>query len=564
MKLSVAQKIGNRLRQGWASRINAARIKQIADQVVEQSRPSANQKPVVIFNASARLTGMSLNAAFSLLTGWSLRLTGVPVVHFVCRAGMSYCVQGTNRQDYTKPPPCAGCIHQSDQLFRGAQVHWFSYEPNEGLAAKLEGFDIEGLMAFEYELPWNGSEVGGRQSGVELKTPIPLGKLVLPSIRWALRCHHLPDDQPTRSLYREYILSAYHVACQFSQLLVTQQPSVAIIFNGVMYPEAVARWVARQEGVVVITHEVGFTPFSAFFTDGEATAYPIQIPDEFDLSPAQQARLDEYLEQRFQGKFTMAGIRFWPEMKGLDASFLERLRQSGTSQVVPVFTNVIYDTSQVHANTIFEHMFAWLDAILPVIQVHPETLFVIRAHPDEMRPGTRKQSRESVRDWVERNKISKLPNVIFVDSQEYLSSYELIQRAKFLMVYNSSIGLEATLMGTPVLCAGKARYTQIPTVFLPASIEDFNSMVESFLTIEKVELPPEFIPNARKFLYYQLYKASLPFEDFLQNMPRPGFVALKPFDWQQLLPKNSLALRTIQNGILYGSSFLLDEPDAAA
>ena len=107
-------------------------------------------------------------------------------------------------------------------------------------------------------------------------------------------------------------------------------------------------------------------------------------------------------------------------------------------------------------------MFAWLDSVLEIIRAHPETLFVIRAHPDEMRPGTAKQSRESVRSWVMQTKADKLPNVVFIDSQEYVSSYELIQRSKFVMVYNSSIGLEAALMGTPVLCGGTRPLHAIP------------------------------------------------------------------------------------------------------
>jgi len=85
------------------------------------------------------------------------------------------------------------------------------------------------------------------------------------------------------------------------------------------YPEAVTRWLAKARGLRVITHEVAMRPFTAFFTDGEATAYPIHIPDGFFLSAAQNARLDAYLAQRFQGDFSMAGIRFWPEMRELDA-----------------------------------------------------------------------------------------------------------------------------------------------------------------------------------------------------------------------------------------------------
>jgi hypothetical protein len=97
------------------------------------------------------------------------------------------------------------------------------------------------------------------------------------------------------------------------------------------------------------------------------------------MSPEQDARLDHYLEQRFQGNFSMAGIRFWPEMQSFSSDFWQRAEQF--KQIVPVFTNVIFDTSQGHANVVFEHMFAWLETVLEVIQAHPETFFIIRAHP---------------------------------------------------------------------------------------------------------------------------------------------------------------------------------------
>jgi len=246
----------------------------------------------------------------------------------------------------------------------------------------------------------------------------------------------------------------------------------------------------------------------------------------------------------------MAGIRFWPEMRGLDKAFLEKAAKF--RQVVPVFTNVIYDTSQVHANQVFPHMFAWLDAILEQIRQHPETLFVIRAHPDEMRPGTAKQSKESVRDWVARNGVNRLPNAVFIDSHEYVSSYELIQKAKFIVVYNSSIGMEAALMGAPVLCGGKARYTQYPMVFFPDTPEAFCQKLEAFLAADHIDVPPEFKRNARNFLYYQLFLTSLSFEDYLTEVRRKGYARLRSFPWQALLPENSPTLRVLVEGLADG------------
>jgi Capsule polysaccharide biosynthesis protein len=545
--------VSTRLRTRMAGWQNKQRIQRMARQVAEQAQPQPDRPPIVAFNASTRLTGLSLNAAFQLLTTWGLRLAGFPVVQFVCQSGLSRCVLGTDRDDFSNPPPCQPCIAQSQRLFSGAQAAWFSYQPDAALGEALEGLSIDQLSQFKYALLNN-------RTGETVK--IPLGQLVMPSIRWALRRHHLDDDPAHRFLLSEYIRSAFHTAREFNAVLEREKPAAVLVFNAAMYPEATARWVAHQHGLPVIAHEVGFQRLSAFFTLGQPTAYPMAIPSDFELDSVQNEQLDAYLEKRFQGQFTMAGIQFWPEMRGLDAAFLQHASQF--RQIVPVFTNVVYDTSQMHANVIFPHMFAWLDRVLEMIRSHPETLFVIRAHPDEMRPNSAKLSRESVRDWVHDNQVDQLPNAIFIDSQEYISSYELIQRSKFVMVYNSSIGLEAALMGSSVLCGGKARYTQYPIVYSPDSPEEYRKQAETFLAAGSGERKPapigapvEFQKNARRFLYFQLYRASLPFDNFLEVGPRQGFVSLKAFSWQELLPENSITMQILIDGILHGKPFLL-------
>ncbi|RPJ40572.1 MAG: hypothetical protein EHM21_14450, partial [Chloroflexi bacterium] len=143
---------------------------------------------------------------------------------------------------------------------------------------------------------------------------------------------------------------------------------------------------------------------------------------------------------------------------------------------------------------------------------------------------------------------------------QYFSSYELIQRSKFVMVYNSTIGLEAALMGAPVLCGGRARFTQLPIVFFPQSPEEYCRQAEAFLAADKIPVPPEFKRNARRFLYYQLYRTSLPFDDFIEeDGVWPGYVHVKNLDESAFDPRRSPVLKTIVDGILRGEEFLLDE-----
>jgi hypothetical protein len=516
-------------------------------QINAQFQPGQGEKPVLFFNASTRLVGMSLNAGFSLLTSMALRLQNIPVLHYVCQAGMSRCVLGTDRSDYQKPPPCRTCMHQSAWFFFSTPTVPFYYHEDVQLSETLRNLSLDQLMDFHFSA--SGGDQGHSQSS------LPLGALVLPSIRWVLRRHQLPDDEKTRFLYRQYLLSAHSLAQEFSTLLDNAQPQAVILFNGQFFPEATARWLSLQRGIRTITHEVGLQPFTAFFTTGEATAYPLHVPDDFELTPQQDERLDAYLGKRFQGQFSMAGVRFWPEIHGLDRDFLDKAEKF--TQIVPVFTNVVFDTSQPHSNVIFPHMFAWLDLVLEIIRKHPETLFIIRAHPDESRPG--KASQQSVSQWITQNQADSLPNLIFVDSDQPLSSYELIQRSKFVMVYNSTIGLEAAILGYPVLCAGRARFTQLPTVFFPNSAKQYAAHAEAFLEATQISIPPEFKRNARRFLYYQLYRSSLPFDEYLEEDGIwPGFVRLKDFPPKALMPSTSPAIKTILQGTLENGDFLLD------
>jgi len=541
-----------RIKRGLVRRLNNLKIAAMARKVSRQE-PQPSGAPVVFFKASTGIDDLSWNSGFHLLASWALRLQGVPVAYFACNAGMSKCVLGTNRDDVNKEMPCKSCVYQSRTLYMGLRsndfsrsgekatkvattwgAHWFEFQRDPHLATRISQLALQDLMNCEYQ-------------------NIPLGALCLPGLRWILRIQHLNDDEPTRYLLREYILSAWSVAQKFSRFLDETNPRAVIVFNGQFFPEATARWIAQKRGLRVITHEVGLQPATAFFTDGEATAYPIAIPESFEMNDEHNAKLDAYLAKRFQGDFTMAGIKFWADMKGLDESFLQKA--AGFKQIVPIFTNVIFDTSQPHANTVFEDMFDWLDLALEVIRQHRDTLFVIRAHPDELR--VRKASCETVAAWLEASGADKEPNVIFVGPKETLSSYELIQKSKFVMVYNSTIGLEASIMGAAVLCAGKARFTQYPTVFFPQTVEEVRRKMKEFLAADAIDVPLEFKRNARRFLYYQLFRTSLPFGEFLEPSVRTTQTRLKPFELEELARAD--AVKVIMEGVLEGGDFMLAE-----
>ena len=242
------------LRTRWDTTVNLARLGSLTRQVaaLAENHPGPH-RTAVVFNASTRLGNVSLNAAYSLLTAWALRLAGWRVVHFVCEAGMSRCLLGSSENDPNQLPPCQNCVATSQALYASAEVAGFSFQRNEALEGALVELSTTELAAFHYD-------------------GLPLGELVLPSVRWRMRRHHLDEDFATLLLFREFILSAYQVAIDFRNLIEREDPDLVLVFNGQMFPEAVVAHVARQRGIQTITHETGYQPYTVFMTTGDATS----------------------------------------------------------------------------------------------------------------------------------------------------------------------------------------------------------------------------------------------------------------------------------------------------
>ena len=81
--------------------------------------------------------------------------------------------------------------------------------------------------------------------------------------------------------------------------------------------------------------------------------------------------------------------------------------------------------------------------------------------------------------------------------------------------------------------------------------------MERFLAADTIDVPADFRRNARRFLYYQLFRTSLPFGEFLETGIRTTHARLKWFDPRDLL--KSPAIQTVTKSLLENGDFLLDE-----
>ena len=465
-----------------------AGVSAIEDEIaaVERRRPGA-RPPVVIVDLARATSRLTCHTATSRLIGWALRLAGQSAVYATCGRAVPQCLfSGANQWLPDVRPPCATCTHLQARWYPAHLTYTCTSRLGglAGLARAVEAAPLGDLLELEWE-------------------DLPLGRLCGPSARWLLRRHDLAADPGARALLQRFIMGAASLATSFRALIGELKPRALVVYNGAFYGEATVAAVARQHGVRVVSHEIGWVPGRMFIASDDATRYRIPLPEGYAPSAAEDIRFDEYLARRFRGDFRMGATRFWPEMLSLPPAL--QARMAGFQHVVTVFSNVVFDTSQIYANTVFDGMFAWLEATLELAAKRPETLFVVRAHPDEFL----KQSLETVASWLQQHPARGLPNVALIPADEYVSSYDLIRASKLVVVYNSTIGLEAMILGKPVVCGGHTRYLDATAAVQPKTPELYAEAIAQCLDAPPATLDDRDRERARRYMHYTYFKACL-------------------------------------------------------
>ena len=98
-----------------------------------------------------------------------------------------------------------------------------------------------------------------------------------------------------------------------------------------------------------------------------------------------------------------------------------------------------------------------------------------------------------------------------------------------------------------------------PYRLFPRSRKEYLDTLTKFLDADQIENPEFFRLNARKVLYSQLFRASLPFDQFLEDDGVwRGYVRLKKFSFEQVSPEKSSTIQVVLDGILNQQPFIRD------
>ncbi len=452
--------------------------------------------------------------------GSALRLRGASVAFITCGGGLDICDRVNVNEG--PPMPCRSCTKYVD--------------------AGVDAFDFQ---RFPLRAHWDSSDDGSWPELDALSTAqlddvefdgLPLGKLVQVPSKWFLLASRSDWDPLSPQTTRKFLLSARRVATALNRIFDEFQPDTVVMLSGLFSFESVALAICKQREIDGVTYERTYRPGHLIFRRN-APASHYEISEEWEehrstpLTVGESNELDTYLESRRASSHPI--YDFWKGAKDPSAE----TTGAGSGKTAVLFTNVTWDSAVIGRERAFGSIHDWLDGAIAAMTHRPADRLIIRVHPAESKM-TGKQTREPIMGYLAARYDPLPDNVLVIGPDEPINSYPLMEACDVGLALTSIVGLELSLLGKPVIVAGRPHYSERGFTLDAHSPDEFRR-----LFADAMARPNDHEPDlelARRYAYTFFFRATVAFNAVTE--PVPGLARLRSTDARELMPGASADL----------------------
>jgi len=319
------------------------------------------------------------------------------------------------------------------------------------------------------------------------------------------------------------VLSSYISKIRDMEVVVSENyPAIQrLAYLTILHYLSLKRWIEKNNIQKIILFNGRWDYYRAAFRIGQQLNIPVKvievlrpggyvekIDNEFPHSTAvRQAMIDDCWQNSplpLNEKMAIGSKFFERKSKGeeiVDVAYTQLQQKAKlptninlTKKVVTIFTSSddeFVAMGDDYTNPFFPNQSAGVGYVAALYAENfPDTQLVIRMHPNLK--GLEFGYINSVKALK-----GKYVNVFVEYPESEVDSYELMKVSEKIIVFGSSMALEATFAGKPVALLSKTYYSLADVAHFPNSLQDIPALLAS-------DLLPKPVENAIKFGYYYL------------------------------------------------------------
>jgi hypothetical protein len=269
----------------------------------------------------------------------------------------------------------------------------------------------------------------------------------------------LIDSDQDQAIYKLRLQRNRQAAASAYDLLVNGNYDVVIVPNGSILELGAVFRVATKLDIPVVTYEFGEQRGRIWLAQNDEvmrqdTTELWQAVGTIPLTSLERSEIEELFEARRGGRTWEHFNRKWQAVESEGAQRTRsKLGLDYQRPIVLLCTNVVGDSLALNRQVFTSGMAEWLRKTVKLLENMPDYQLVVRVHPGEMLGA----GHPSV-DIIKTALPAQPEHVVVVPPESPINSYDLIELAHLGLVYTTTIGLEMTMLGIPVIVAGETHY----------------------------------------------------------------------------------------------------------
>ena len=354
---------------------------------------------------------------------------------------------------------------------------------------------------------WNWSS-GLEELSVE---GFPLGRLIRISVIRYLRTVRPPQEVAFREQCENFVSSGL-LSLRVAEKILQKPWAFLFMVNGGFFAESIMIQVANRKNLPFFTYERGLKKDFVLLNKNDRLIN-FNVSQIFrqreELNEAENGEIQAYLEERKFGR--KAVVNYWPEVMDDKARIRKLLGLNPGRKIFVAFPNITWDSAVLNREIFFPSLWEWLRQTIDHFRAIPDVHLIVRVHPAEVR--LRQKSSERVADLIRSEFPGWQEYIKLVDADSPISSYALIQMADKVLVYTSTTGLEAAMMGKQVIVSARTHYRGMGFTTDPATREEYWKTLLETPSLDKSEI----MDKARRNAYTLFFDTHIPFQSLSEE-----------------------------------------------
>jgi len=317
-----------------------------------------------------------------------------------------------------------------------------------------------------------------------------------------------PDDKLYQLRYERDLWASRTMHAWLS----SNRPDLVIVPNGSIHELGVLYRVSQMMGIDTVTFE---------FSDQKERIWLAQnseiMRQDTDnlwhelggerITEEHRETIVKLYEARKNARIWRNFARKWQQIPTEGALKLRKSLGLDQRPIVLLATNVLGDSLTLGRQVISQTMAEWIKKTIGILIDREDIQLIIRIHPGEI------LTRGTSMVEVIHQEFPNLPEHIkLIGPNEKINTYDLIEIADVGLVYTTTVGLEMSMVGIPVIVAGETHYRDKGFTYDPADWPEYVSLLEKILNdCKKYRLNDQQLELAWRYAYLFFFEYPLAF-----------------------------------------------------